>query len=98
LQGGADRTFTLVGLCGIPSSAKALSVNVTVTQPTTAGDLRIYPAGYPLPNVSVINFGASQTRANNGVIMLGTGAIQVHDDQPVGATVQFILDVNGYFQ
>jgi subtilisin family serine protease len=99
LKGGTSRTFALAGQCGIPSTARAVSVNVTITQPTTAGDLRLYPAGATLPLVSVINYVAGQTRANNAVVMLGIGGgMDVRCDQPTGATVQFILDVNGYFQ
>jgi uncharacterized repeat protein (TIGR01451 family) len=38
LQGQQTRVFAVAGHCGIPSSAKALSLNVTVTQPTVAGE------------------------------------------------------------
>jgi len=37
LQAGATRTFALAGQCGIPASARSLSVNLTVTQPAAAG-------------------------------------------------------------
>ena len=96
---GADREFTLVGKCLIPSTAKAVSVNVTVTSGTSAGDLRIYPADTPRPLVSTINFGKGQTRANNAITTFsGSGAVAIHDDQSVGNSVQIVLDVNGYFQ
>jgi hypothetical protein len=99
LVANADRVFPMTGVCGIPATAKALSVNVTVTQPNTAGNLRLYPAGFPLPNASVINFNNGQTRANNAVVMLNaTGQMTVRDDQGVGGRVHFIVDVNGYFQ
>jgi len=93
------RTFVIVGgQCGVPSTAKAVSVNVTVTQPSDPGDLRLYPAGSLPPLASTINYGVGQTRANNAVIKLGTGgAIDVLCDQGAG-TVNFILDVNGYFE
>jgi hypothetical protein len=45
LMAGADRTFTLAGQCGIPVTARAVSVNVAVTAPSAAGNLRLYPAG-----------------------------------------------------
>jgi IPT/TIG domain/Matrixin len=94
----ADRAFTVTGQCGIPATARAVSANVTVTQPSSAGDLRLSAAGGPLSLTSSINYRASQTRANDAVIPLGAaGALAVHCDQPSG-TVQFIIDVNGYFQ
>jgi hypothetical protein len=98
LAAGQNRVFTLVGQCGLPSGATALSVNVTVTQPTAPGDLRLYPGGSALPLVSAINYRAGQTRANNAIVSLGAaGDLAVQCDQSAGS-VHFILDVNGYFQ
>jgi hypothetical protein len=95
---GGDQTFFLAGNCGIPVDATSVSVNVTVTQPTASGDLRVFAGSTTPPTTSVINFRAGQTRANNAIIRLGPGgSITVHDDQATGA-VHFILDVNGYFQ
>jgi hypothetical protein len=98
LAAGQDRTFVLRGACGIPPTANAVSANLTVTQPTDAGDLRVFPAGTPLPFVSSINYSPGQTRANNAFLTLGTdGAVTIHCDQANGS-VHFLLDVNGYFQ
>jgi uncharacterized repeat protein (TIGR01451 family) len=97
LVAGASRSFALAGHCGIPATAKALSLNVTVTQPTGPGDLRLYPAGSPAPLVSTINWGAGQTRANNAVAALSPTGLAVQCDQGSGS-VHLILDVNGYFQ
>ena len=98
LLAGADRVFTLAGTCDVPSSATAVSVNVAVAGSTVAGNLRLYPAGQPLPLVSSINYAAGQTRANNGIVPLGPGGqIAVRCAQASG-TAHFILDVNGYFE
>jgi uncharacterized repeat protein (TIGR01451 family) len=98
LVAGADRVFPLFGSCGIPSTARALSVNLTATQPTAQGNLRLYPAGTPLPLVSSINYVAGQTRANNAIALLnGLGELAVRCTQASG-TVHFILDLNGYFE
>jgi hypothetical protein len=98
LAANADRSFVLVNQCGIPASAVAVSSNITITQPTSLGDLRLFPGGSSLPLVSTLNWRAGQTRANNAILSLGlSGAIVVHVDQ-AGGTVQFILDVDGYFQ
>jgi hypothetical protein len=98
LVAGADRVFPLFNQCGIPATARAISVNLTVTQPTTAGNLRLYPAGTPLPTTSSINYVLSLTRANNSVVALnGLGELAVRCSQASG-TAHFILDVNGYFE
>jgi hypothetical protein len=98
LLAGGDRTFSVTGVCGIPSTARALSANVTATGGTDAGDLRLYAAGAAQPPSSSINYGAGQTRANSARIPLGAGGgFSVHSDQASG-TVQVIIDVNGYFQ
>lgn len=98
LAANADRSFVLKGQCGIPATATAVSINVTVTQPTAQGDLRIVPGGSALPVVSTINYRPGQTRANNMSVGLGAaGDITVHTDQATG-TVHFILDVDGYYQ
>jgi hypothetical protein len=98
LQAKATRTFAVAGQCGIPFSAKALSINVTITQPTVAGDLRLFPGGGSLPLVSTINYRTGQTRANNAVASVGAATdFSVYCDQASG-TVQLIVDVNGYFR
>jgi uncharacterized repeat protein (TIGR03803 family) len=98
LAANASRTFNVTGACGVPTTARVVSINVTITQPTAAGDLRLYPAGTVLPLVSTINYRTGQTRANNAVASLGTGGgVSVRCDQASG-TVQFILDVNGWFE
>jgi uncharacterized repeat protein (TIGR01451 family) len=94
----STRAFVAAGRCGVPPEATALSFNITVTQSTAAGDLRVYPGDIPPALVSVINYAAGQTRANNGLTTLGAaGDFIVQSDQPTG-TVEVILDVNGYFR
>ncbi len=98
LNAGADRPFTLVGSCGIPMSAKAVSVNIAVTGATATGNLRLHPGGTAVPLVSSINYGAGQTRSNNAIVPLNAaGQIAAFAGQATG-TVNLILDVNGYFQ
>jgi hypothetical protein len=99
LTGGTSRTFVLVNTCGIPPTALAVSVNIAETQAQGSGHLRIHPAGSPLPNVAVINFSAGQSRANNANLALGpSGDISVFAGIGAGLHVDFILDVNGYYQ
>jgi uncharacterized repeat protein (TIGR01451 family) len=92
------RTFTVAGTCGIPSTAKAVSLNVAVTQASALGNLRIYPAGTHVPLVSTVNYRAGQTRSNNAVVaMNASGELAAFNGQASGTT-HVILDVNGYFE
>jgi hypothetical protein len=98
LAANSDRTFQFTGQCGIPSTAEAVALNVTVTGATASGDLRIYPAGYSMPSSTAINYRAAITRANNGSYALSsTGGLALHCDQPSGS-LHVILDVFGYFE
>jgi hypothetical protein len=98
LAAGASRSFTVVGRCSIPATAWALSLNLAVTGPTAAGNLRVYPGGTPVPASSTLNYAAGQTRANSATVSLGpAGDVAVFCGQAAG-TAHFILDVNGYFE
>ncbi len=75
-----------------------MSLNVTVTDGTSLGDLRLFPGSSTPPLASTINFRAGQTRANNALVTLSaTGILSVLDDQSTGQ-VQLIVDTNGYFK
>ena len=82
----------------MPATARALSVNVTVTQPSAPGFLILRPNGTAVPTSSTINYAAGQTRANAATLSLSaSGQIAVRTGQPAG-TVHVILDVNGYLE
>ncbi len=99
LQGEETRAFAMAGQCGIPVTARAISINLAVTGPTAPGNVRLFPAGQPVPLVSSINYVAGQTRSNNAVIKLNpSGAMATFIGQALGTTVHLIIDVNGYFQ
>jgi hypothetical protein len=98
LNANADRSFVIVGQCGIPATARAVAYNFTITQPTALGDIRMVPGGIALPLVSTLNWRAGQTRANNAIVPVPpTGDINAHVDQASG-TVHLLIDVVGYFQ
>jgi hypothetical protein len=98
LGASQDRTFTIGGRCGVPTTARAAALNVSITQPGADGGLRLYPGDTTLPLTTSINYKAGQTKSNNGVAPLGTGGtLAVHCDQASGV-VQVIIDVSGYFQ
>jgi FtsP/CotA-like multicopper oxidase with cupredoxin domain len=98
LVAGASRDFPVAGVCGVPFSANAVAVNLTVVNPAAVGHLTVYPAGEGLPVSSSINFRAGAARANNAILRLGTaGQVSVFCVMPSGST-DFVLDVTGYFE
>ena len=100
LASGVPRNFPVWGVCGVPTSAKAVALNVTVVEPTAPGFLTLYPGGEVPPPASTLNFRAGMVRANNAVIRLGAGGqIGVIYGVAAGpATTNFVLDVSGYFE
>ena len=98
LAANTVRTFPVANICGIPSSATAVAINVAVFLPSDDGDLRVYPAGATAPLASAINFRAGIVRANNAIVPLGAGSqISIQCDMLSGST-NFFFDVFGYFQ
>ena len=96
---GTSRTFQVGGFCGVSASARAVALNLTVTEPSTAGNCRLYPDPEVRPLASTINFAAGQTRANNAVVPLGPGGTLTAYCIGAGpGSVHLILDVNGYFE
>lgn len=101
LASGVPRSFTIreTAGCGVPASAKAVAVNITVVNPTAKGNVALWPADQPKPSTSSINFGAGQIRANNATLSLdAAGALAAQSFLGDGGTVHLMLDVSGYFE
>ena len=106
LSANTLRNFPVVNVnaCGVPSTAKAVTFNITTIQATDAGDLRIFPYLSPVPLASVINFSPADFALANGAIIpianIGGLDISVQTDMAPGSngTVHLVVDVTGYFQ
>jgi len=100
LQANATRLFSLVSVCGVPPTAMAVSVNLTVVAPAASGALHVYPGDLgTAPTATAISFSPGVTRANNAILRLatdGSGTVAVLCDS--SGTTDFIIDVNGYFE
>ena len=93
--GGAGRAFPVQSnACGIPSTAKAYSLNITAVPHGSLGYLTTWPTGQAQPVVSTLNSSTGAVAANAALVPAGSGGeISVF----VSDTVDVILDVNGYF-
>jgi hypothetical protein len=102
LTAGAPRNFPIAGQCGVPSSARAATLNVTMVGPTQDGFLSIWPYNTPMPTVSTINAAAGEPAIANGAIVPLTTDPSFHVSVVYGTAVpgtsHVIIDVTGYFQ
>jgi len=94
------RNFQIRGNCGVPTTAKAISMNVTITGATTTTSswLTIWPSGGTEPVVSTINFTSADSAVANGAIVGLSTNTQDLSVQNATGSVHVILDVTGYFQ
>jgi hypothetical protein len=94
----AFRNFAIKGNCGVPTTAKAVSLNVTVANPTAVSWFTIWPSGSSQPVVSTINFTQNDPALANGAIVgvsANSADLSVYN---ANGTAHVIIDVNGYFQ
>jgi hypothetical protein len=96
---GAGKTLELqaTGRGGVPSSGvSAVALNVTVTQPSSAGYITVFGDGSARPTTSNLNFTKGQTIANLVIAPVGSdGKAELYNGS--GGTVQLIADVSGYY-
>jgi glucose/arabinose dehydrogenase len=94
---GETRAVPAAGACGVPVTAEAIAVNLTVVGASSTGHLSLSPAGVSPSTQSAISFAPMETRSNNALVELGTGgAFDVLCAMPSG-TADLIVDVVGYF-
>lgn len=81
--------------CGIPNTAQAYSLNVTVVPAVRLGYLTLWPTGQTRPLASTLNSPDGDIVANAAIVPSGTGgAISLY----VTDRTDVVIDINGYFQ
>jgi hypothetical protein len=93
---GGSVDVTMLARGGVPASGVgAVVLNVTVTAPTAAGNLRVWPSETALPMASNLNFVPGQTIPNLVIAKLGAnGKVSIYNS--AGST-QVVADVVGWF-
>lgn len=84
----------VAGEGGVPDDAKAVVLNVTVTNPAGPGFATVWPCGSK-PNASNVNFTAAGTTVANAVVakLSSSGAVCIAPS----TAAELIVDVQGYF-
>lgn len=80
----------------IPSTARAITYNLTATGTTADNYLSIAPGNAASTGVSSINFSANQSIANAATVSVDNGTVKVFCGDNTGAC-HFIIDVTGYY-
>jgi hypothetical protein len=84
----------VIDRCGVPASARAVSISLVATGTTDAGFVTVHPDGTARPDASNLNYERGNTVANSAVVKLGTsGSIDVFTSVPA----DIIVDVTGAF-
>jgi hypothetical protein len=93
---GTTRTVPVAGHGGIPASADAVVLNVTVADTTAPSFLTVWPSGGTQPLASNLNWTAGQVVPNAVTVPLGhDGNLSVAN--AFGST-DVVIDVAGYYQ
>jgi hypothetical protein len=79
--------------CGIPSTAQADVLSVTVVPPGPLGYLTLWPQGQTMPLVSTLNALDGAVTSNLAIVPTTAGSISVFPSNPT----HLILDISGYF-
>lgn len=97
LPANGARNISVSGAAGVPASAMAVTVNVTIVTPAASGYLIVYPGNVATPpNTSNANFVAGEVIAKQMTLKLGTnGQLSFFNGSP-GST-NIIVDVLGYY-
>ena len=92
---GQSVNLKVTGVGEVPTNAKAVALNVTVTEPTDGSFLTVWPAGDARPNASSVNMVPGQTVPNMVLARVGTdGKISIYNN--TGST-HVVVDVIGAF-
>jgi hypothetical protein len=98
LKANTPVSFDIWNRLGIPSTATAVTGNVTVTDETAYWAIYIGPDPIAYPGSSTLNFVEGDIRANNVTVALSsTGHLAATYMAPPGATTNLVFDVTGYF-
>jgi Domain of unknown function (DUF1929) len=90
---GSTTEVQVTGRAGVPAEATSVVLNLTVTDPASAGYITVWPCGTAPPNASNVNYGGGQTIANAVISKIGTqGRVCVYTQ----TSAHLIADITAY--
>jgi hypothetical protein len=93
---GVSLPLAVAGSFGVPADATAVVMNVTVTDPTVAGYVSVYPDNASVPLASNLNFVPGLTVPNLVTVGIGTGGgVKIFN---ANGTTHVIADIVGYYK
>ncbi len=93
---GQTVSLQVAGVAGVPATGvTGVALNVTVTEPTSAGVLTVYPDGQARPVASNLNWVAGWTVPNMVIVQVTDGKADFFNNSP--GTVHIVADLAGYF-
>ena len=99
LRSDTRRAVRAAGVCGVPASAKSVSVKVTASLATGKGNLRLYAGNNTVTASGTLRFEKNATRSATFTVPLatnGAGTLAILPFVASKGTVQVIVEVNGY--
>ena len=96
MQTSSEITVDVTGSCDVPGAGvSAVVLNTTVTEPTSASFVTVFPSDATLPLASNLNFAAGQTVPNLVTVKVGAdGNVKVYNG--AGQT-HVIFDIVGWY-
>ena len=92
---GATRSLDLTQ--AVPTTATAVVLNLTATDPTAPGYLTVYPGSSPRPTASSLNKKAGETRSNSVTVALPNNDLHTLDIFNQAGSTQVVVDLLGYY-
>jgi hypothetical protein len=94
VHAGEIITLPIAGRFGVPSSASAVALNVTATNPNADGFVTVWPCDGSQPLASNLNYIAGRTVPNATISKLAAnGSVCLYTKSPT----DLVVDVQGYF-
>ena len=98
LSANIPATFPVTNRSGIPTTAIAVTGNVTVVNPTYSWAIYLGPDPIASPGTSTLNFLTGEAKANGVTVALGSGGTLSATYMSVaGNTTDLVFDVTGYY-
>jgi hypothetical protein len=98
LPANTPKAFMVWGIGGVPSGARAVTGNVTVTGSSGGWAVYVGPDPVAKPTTSTVNFKRGEVVANNLTVALSaTGTLSATFMASKGTTTDLVFDVTGYY-